>query len=122
MKKERLRQLGNEMKKNGESITISFRLMIIMVLSMLGNIFKCRQFITGFTGSALGRQSYGKTAPACGQTAAIFCRRQNSFQGAGSHCLKWVRTGVPDIPEFLQRIKAGECLGVDGRTVSASSG
>ena len=29
--------------------------------------------------------------------------------------------GVPDIPEFLkQRIKAGECLGVDGRTVSAS--
>ena len=90
MIKERLRQLGNEMK-NGESITISFRLMIIMVLSMLGNILNAVSLSRDLP-DRQGRQSYGKTAPACGQTAAIFCRRQNSFQGAGSHCLKWVRT------------------------------
>ena len=47
---ERITALRKQMKER-ESMLIWFRPMIFMVLSMLG-LFKCRKYITGFTGSA----------------------------------------------------------------------
>ncbi|WP_411335559.1 aminopeptidase P family protein [Ruminococcus gauvreauii] len=119
MIKERLRQLGNEMKKRGIDYYI--------VPSddyhgseYVGEYFKCRQFITGFTGSA-GTAVIWTDGAGLWTDGRYFLQAAEQLSGSGITLFKMGEDGVPDIPEFLkQRIKAGECLGVDGRTVSAS--
>ncbi|WP_240286056.1 aminopeptidase P family protein [Lawsonibacter sp. OA9] len=86
----------------------------------VGEYFKCRQFITGFTGSS-GTAVIWKDGAGLWTDGRYFLQAEEQLSGSGITLFKMGEAGVPAVPEFLeQRMGAGECAGVDGRTVSAS--
>ena len=116
--KERLEALRVLMKKNNTDAylvpTDDFH-----CSEYVGSFFKCREYITGFTGSA-------GTALILGDMAGLwtdgryFLQAEQQLQGSGIELFRMGEPGVPTVEEFLeQQMKAGQCLGFDGRTMSA---
>ncbi len=119
MIKERITQLRNEMKKQEIDYYIvpsdDFH-----GSEYVGEYFKCRQFITGFTGSA-GTAVIWRDGAGLWTDGRYFLQAEEQLLGSGIKLFKMGEPGVPSVCEFLeQKIGAGECAGVDGRTVSAS--
>ena len=86
----------------------------------VGDHFKCREFLTGFTGSA-------GTALVTGDRAYLwtdgryFLQAQQQLAGSGIELMKTGAEGVPTIEEYLrENLKAGEVLGFDGRCMPFS--
>ena len=85
----------------------------------VGDYFKCRKFITGFTGSA-GTAVVMQDMAGLWTDGRYFIQAAQQLEGSGVQLFKMGEAGVPTVHEFLEKnLKKGECLGFDGRTVSA---
>lgn len=83
----------------------------------VGDYFKCRKYITGFTGSA-------GTAVITGEEAKLwtdgryFIQAASELEGTGIELMKAGVEGVPSIKEYLEKkLTEGNTLGFDGRCV-----
>lgn len=118
---ERLSALREEMKRNGVDCyivpTADFH-----GSEYVGAHFKAREYVTGFTGSA-GTAVIRQEEAGLWTDGRYFIQAEAELTGSGIALYRMEEEGVPTVKEFLEdRLKAGECLGFDGRTVSAKDG
>lgn len=88
----------------------------------VGDYFKSREYLSGFTGSA-------GTLVVLAQEAALwtdgryFVQAARELEGSEIRLMRSGQEKVPDVLKYLEeKIKEGGCLGFDGRTVSAAWG
>ncbi len=85
----------------------------------VGDYFKCRKYITGFTGSA-GTAVVTMDMAGLWTDGRYFIQAADQLQGSTVELFKSGEPGVPTVHEFLaDKLQEGMCLGFDGRTVSA---
>jgi Xaa-Pro aminopeptidase len=88
----------------------------------VGDYFKCRSFITGFTGSA-GTAIITMTEAGLWTDGRYFVQAGKQLQGSGVTLQKMGQEGVPTIEEYLENVlPEGGCLGFDGRVVNSQMG
>ncbi len=88
----------------------------------VGEHFKARQFITGFTGSA-GTAVITMTEAGLWTDARYFLQADAQLKGSGVTLYRMGEEGVPTLNEYLaEKLPQGGCIGFDGRTVSGSEG
>lgn len=114
----RLAALRTQMKENGIDIymipTDDFH-----ASEYVGDYFKCRKYITGFTGSA-GTAVVTQDMAGLWTDGRYFIQAEKQLEGSTVTLFKMGEPDVPTIHEFLeQKIQKGQRLGFDGRTVSA---
>lgn len=82
--------------------------------------FKCREFMSGFTGSN-GTMVISKKEACLWTDGRYFIQCENEIAGSGIIMMKMGEPNVPSISEYLkENMKVGETLGFDGRCVSTS--
>lgn len=87
----------------------------------VGDYFKCREYLSGFTGSA-GKVVVTADNAVLWTDGRYFIQAQEELKGSGIELYKMGEPGVPDIMEYIKSVlKEGQCLGFDGRTVSAAA-
>lgn len=80
--------------------------------------FKCREFVSGFTGSA-GTLLVTADWAGLWTDGRYFLQAEEQLHGTGIDLMKERETGIPTIDEFLKsKLPKGSCLGFDGRVVS----
>lgn len=85
----------------------------------VGSYFKCREYISGFTGSA-GTAVVLADEAGLWTDARYFLQAEEQLKGSGITLYRMREEGVPSIEEFLAgKLQSGQTLGMDGRTVSA---
>ena len=85
----------------------------------VGDYFKCRKYITGFTGSA-GTAVIMQDMAGLWTDGRYFIQASNQLQGSTIELFKSGEPDVPTVHQFLKdKLEEGMCLGFDGRTVSA---
>ena len=85
----------------------------------VGEYFKCRKYITGFTGSA-GTAVILQDMAGLWTDGRYFIQAAAQLEGTGVELFKMGEPGVPTVHEFLEeKLGDGMCLGFDGRTVNA---
>lgn len=88
----------------------------------VGGYFKCRSFMTGFTGSA-GTALVMPDRAVLWTDGRYFIQAEKQLQGSGVELFKMGEEGVPTISEFLTEcLQEGDCLGFDGRVVDSKQG
>ena len=84
----------------------------------VGEYFKTREFMSGFTGSAGSLVVLPKEA-ALFTDGRYFIQAQKQLQNSGIKLMKMGERGVPSIGEYLfENLKENAVIGFDGRTVS----
>ncbi len=115
----RIEKLRNLMKKSGVDVYIiptdDFHMS-----EYVGDYFKCREYMSGFTGSAGTLVITGNEA--CLWTdGRYFIQAESQLDGTGIILKKSGSEGTPTIQEYIKKsVKDGCCIGYDGRTVSAA--
>ena len=85
----------------------------------VGEYFKCRKYITGFTGSA-GTAVIMQDMAGLWTDGRYFIQAADQLEGTGITLFRMGEPEVPTVHEFLKKnLTQGRCLGFDGRTVSA---
>lgn len=85
----------------------------------VGDYFKCRKYMTGFTGSA-GTAVVMQDMAGLWTDGRYFIQAEQQLEGSTVTLFKIGEPEVPSVHEFLRKnLKEGQCLGFDGRTVSA---
>ena len=85
----------------------------------VGEYFKCREYLSGFTGSA-GTLLVGENQAWLGTDGRYFLQAQRQLEGSGITLMRMGEEGVPTLPEKLAELCGpGAVLGFDGRTLSA---
>lgn len=80
--------------------------------------FKCREFVSGFTGSA-GTLLVTADWAGLWTDGRYFLQAADQLRGSGIDLMKEREPDVPTIDEFLvSNLSEGSCLGFDGRVVS----
>lgn len=88
----------------------------------VGEYFKCREFITGFTGSA-GTAVITMDMAGLWTDGRYFIQAAGQLAGTGVTLYRMGEEGVPTVEQFLlDTLKPGQCLGFDGRTMTARGG
>lgn len=88
----------------------------------VGSHFACREYITGFTGSA-GTALIGRDWAGLWTDGRYFVQAASELEGSGVELMKMGEPGVPTIEEYLeQHLPQQGILGFDGRVVSARMG
>lgn len=88
----------------------------------VGEHFKARKFITGFTGSA-GTAVITLDEARLWTDGRYFTQAEKQLEGSGVELMKMAEPGVPTINEYLKNtIVEGNCLGFDGRVVAMGDG
>lgn len=88
----------------------------------VGEHFKARAFITGFTGSA-GTAVITRDAAGLWTDGRYFLQAENQLAGSGVELFKMGNPGVPTVEEYLAEvIPENGTLGFDGRTVAVDEG
>ena len=88
----------------------------------VGEHFKAREYITGFTGSA-GTAVVSKTEARLWTDGRYFIQAAKQLEGTTVELMKMGQPGVPKIGEYLETALAeGENVGFDGRVVSVTEG
>lgn len=88
----------------------------------VGEHFKARKFITGFTGSA-GTAVITQKEVGLWTDGRYFIQASNQIKDTPVTLFKMGEPGVPAIPEYLElKLPEGGTLGFDGRVVSMSEG
>ena len=118
---KRLAELRNEMQKNGIKAylipTADFH-----QSEYVGEYFKCRAFMTGFTGSA-GTALVMPDRAILWTDGRYFIQAEKQLQGSGVELFKMGEEGVPTIAEFLKDyLETGDVLGFDGRVIDSRQG
>lgn len=81
--------------------------------------FKCRKYITGFTGSA-GTAIITQDMAGLWTDGRYFIQAADQLRDTTIELFKSGEPGVPTVHQFLNdKLQEGMCLGFDGRTVSA---
>ena len=119
MIQERLQALREKMKENNMQAylvpTDDFH-----GSEYVGEYFKCRQYLTGFTGSA-GTVLVLPDMAGLWTDGRYFIQAERQMKGNGVTLFRMREPGVPTLHEFLkEHMEEGQCLGFDGRTVSAA--
>ena len=115
---ERLAALRQEMEKRDIAVyivpTADFH-----ESEYVGEYFKARRFITGFTGSA-GTAVIMPDMAGLWTDGRYFIQAAQQLEGTPVTLFKMGEPDVPTIHKFLEEnLKEGMCIGIDGRTVSA---
>lgn len=88
----------------------------------VGDYFKSREYLTGFTGSA-GTAVFTKDKAGLWTDGRYFIQAEQELSGSG---IALYRTGEPDVDtirEFLEKeLPSGGTIGFDGRTTGIRSG
>lgn len=88
----------------------------------VGDYFKARKYITGFTGSA-GIAVITMEEAGLWTDGRYFIQAEKQLEGTPVILFKMGEEGVPAVKEYVsQNLKEGECLGFDGRVINASDG
>lgn len=88
----------------------------------VGHYFKCREFITGFTGSA-GTAVITRDKAALWTDGRYFVQAGSQLAGTTVTLQKMGQEGVPSIEEYLlEQIPQGGTLAFDGRVVNTGEG
>jgi len=88
----------------------------------VGEYFKCREFITGFSGSA-GTAVITKDEAGLWTDGRYFVQAGKQLEGTGITLQRMGQPGVPEIGEYLDQVlPEGGCLGFDGRVVNCQLG
>lgn len=121
MIQERLSLLRQEMTKRGIDIyvvpTSDFH-----ESEYVGEYFKARKFITGFTGSA-GTAVITMEEAGLWTDGRYFVQAENQLKGSTVTLFRMGEEGVPTVDEYIEKnLKNGGCLGFDGRVVNGRWG
>lgn len=116
--REQIVELRKEMKKN--------KIDVYLVMTddfhgseYVGDHFKCREYLSGFTGSA-GRMVITEEEAILWTDGRYFIQAEEELENSGIELYKMGEPGVPDLMHYLEnRLQEGDCLGFDGRTVNA---
>lgn len=82
--------------------------------------FKCREYMSGFTGSA-GTLLVMDDGAWLWTDGRYFLQAADQLEGSGIELMKEGEEGVPELEEFLAgTLPEGHCLGFDGRVVSCA--
>ncbi len=88
----------------------------------VGEYFKARRFMSGFTGSA-GTVVVTKDQAGLWTDGRYFIQAENQLAGSGIDLFKMGEEGVPTVEEFVkEKTPVGGALGFDGRLISALEG
>ena len=88
----------------------------------VGDYFKCRQFISGFTGSA-GAVVVTLDEAGLWTDGRYFIQAEEQLKGSTIKLFKMGEEGVPTIEQYLNSVlKDGDTLAFDGRVMSAKEG
>lgn len=88
----------------------------------VGDHFKARKFITGFTGSA-GTAVITATEAGLWTDGRYFVQAAKQLEGSTVTLYRMGEEGVPKVDEFVEeKLPEGGCLGFDGRVVNGSWG
>ena len=81
--------------------------------------FKCREYLSGFTGSA-GTLVVLRHEAGLWTDGRYFLQAEAQLQGSGITLYRMREEGVPTVTDFIsQKLSEGQCLGFDGRVVNA---
>ena len=121
MIQERLRLLRTEMEQRGIDIyivpTSDFH-----QSEYVGEYFKARKFITGFTGSA-GTAVITKDSAGLWTDGRYFIQAAAQLEGSSVELFKMGEEGVPKVEDYVKsQLREGGCIGFDGRVMDAKSG
>lgn len=88
----------------------------------VGEYFKARSYLTGFTGSA-GTAVITQEEAGLWTDGRYFIQAQRELSGSPVLLYRMGEEGVPTVKEYVrQKLKAGGCLGFDGRVINARAG
>ena len=88
----------------------------------VGDYFKFREYMTGFTGSA-GTAVFTRKKAGLWTAGRYFIQAEQQLAGSGIDLYRSGEPGVPSIEEFLEKeLQEGQILGFDGRTISYEEG
>lgn len=119
--KERLSALRREMSREGVDIYI-IPSTDYHQSEYVGDHFKERQFITGFTGSA-GTAVITADSAFLWTDGRYFIQAEKELDGSGISLCKMGEPGVNTVEEFLEKfLPENGVIGYDGRTVGVSAG
>ena len=121
MIQERLSALRAEMDKRGIDIylvpTADFH-----ESEYVGEHFKARKFITGFTGSA-GTAVITRTEAGLWTDGRYFVQAEKQLKESTVTLFRMAEEGVPTVNEYIeQMLPEGGCLGFDGRVINGNLG
>lgn len=86
----------------------------------VGDYFKCRRYLSGFTGSA-GTPVVTADMAGLWTDGRYFLQAEAELQDTGIELFKMGEEGVPSVHDFLtDKLQPGQCLGFDGRTVTCA--
>ena len=116
---EKLQALREEMRKRGIAAYIvpteDFH-----CSEYVGDYFKAREYLSGFTGSA-GTLLVMLDRAALWTDGRYFLQAEDQLAGSGIELMKSGQPGVPTLPDFLaEHLKKGAVVGFDGRTVTGA--
>ncbi len=119
MIQERLRRLREKMKTHGIDAVLvptdDFH-----SSEYVGDYFKCRKYITGFTGSA-GTALIFMDEAGLWTDGRYFIQAAAELEGTGVTLFRDGEEGVPSYMDYLAgKMKEGQTLAYDGRTLTAS--
>lgn len=119
--KEQVLKLREEMEKNGINAylipTTDFH-----GSEYVNEYFKCREFISGFTGSN-GTLLVTNDEAKLWTDGRYFLQAAQQLEGSGIELMKMGESGVPTIEEYLKEIlNEDDCLGFDGRVIDCALG
>ncbi len=120
MKKE-ITALRNEMKKHGIDVylvpTTDFH-----SSEYINDYFKCREFLSGFNGSA-GTLVVTQEEAGLWTDGRYFLQAEAQLAGSGIKLMKMGEPEVPTIEEYLANtMSEHDCLGFDGRVIDTTFG
>ena len=87
----------------------------------VNDYFKCREYISGFTGSAgtlIVKQDFAGMLT----DGRYFLQARQQLEGSGITLMAIGERGVPSICEYLSQMPSGSVVGFDGRIVSSKLG
>lgn len=118
---ERLSALRGQMKKKNIAVyiipTADFHMS-----EYVGEYFKAREYMTGFTGSA-GTAVITMTEAGLWTDGRYFLQAEEQLAGTGITLYRMGEEGVPTVDEYIEdTLKEGECLGFDGRVLDGKWG
>lgn len=116
--RQRVEELRQQMKAEGIDaymiLTDDFH-----ASEYVGDYFKCREYVSGFDGSA-GTLAVTADEACLWTDGRYFLQAADQLEDTGIELMKMGEPGVPTIDEWLKSVlEKGGCLGYDGRTVSS---
>lgn len=88
----------------------------------VGDYFKFREYMTGFTGSA-GTAVFTSKKAGLWTDGRYFIQAEKQLEGSTVKLFKMGEEGVPKVEEYVKdHLTEGSCIGFDGRVMDAKSG